>query len=205
MLFQTSAWRAAMPISTCSPPPPIRISGRRAGFGSQSASFTRKCRPSKVAFSSVHIRFRISTISSSARSRSRVLGNAQPVCSNSGWNQPAPSPAITRPGRDVVDRRDLLGEDRRVAEEGRRHERAELGALGDRGDRGEQRPRLEDREVRAAARRRRDRRPRASRSRARRSRARSRTSPAQLRLICGSVTPKRSGRAMAILRIAAPV
>ena len=43
-----SAWRAAMPISTRSPPPPIRIGGRRTGFGSQIASFTEKCWPAKV-------------------------------------------------------------------------------------------------------------------------------------------------------------
>src|SRR5262249_60075679 len=42
------------------------------------------------------------------------------------------------PGRDLVDRRDLLGEHRRVAEEGRRHERPEPRAPRRARDRGEQ-------------------------------------------------------------------
>jgi hypothetical protein len=97
MLFHTSAWRAAMPISSFSPPPPTRSLGGRTGLGSQRASFTLKWRPWKVVVSSLHKLFKIVSISSRARSRSGRLGKAQPVLLNSGSNQPAPKPGVARP------------------------------------------------------------------------------------------------------------
>jgi hypothetical protein len=48
--------------------------------------------------------------------------------------------------RDLVERRDLLGEQRGIAEEGRRHQRSEPRALGHRRDRRELRPRFENRQ-----------------------------------------------------------
>ena len=73
-----SAWRATMPISTFSPPPPIRMGGRRTGFGSHIASVKRTCRPSKVTDGSVHRRFNAAAVSSSARRRSFTGGNGRP-------------------------------------------------------------------------------------------------------------------------------
>ena len=52
---------------------------------------------------------------------------------------------MTRPPADLVERRDHLRQQRRVAEADRRHQRAELDARGHRADRGQRRPRLEDR------------------------------------------------------------
>ncbi len=148
MLFQTSACFAAMPISTRSPPPPTRMRGFFTGFGSQKASFTWKCRPSKLVFSCVQ---------RPRQDRERLVERAQPLARLREGQAVAlelrgePAGAEAREGtaaRDLVERRDLLREHGGIPEERRRHQRAEQDALGDRGHRGELGPRLEDRKLR---------------------------------------------------------
>ena len=73
-----SACRAAIPMSRRSPLPPIRMGGRRTGFGSHTASRTVQCLPSKVVRSSVQSRRRTWAVSSSAPSLAPREGKGQP-------------------------------------------------------------------------------------------------------------------------------
>jgi hypothetical protein len=116
-------------------------------LGSQSASFTRKCRPSKLKRSSVE----------TLQDQHHLLEGAQPFARarerRAGTLELGLEPARAEPchhaatAGDLVDGGDLLGEDGRIAKEGRRDQRSEPRVLRDGGHRGELAPGLQDREL----------------------------------------------------------